>query len=563
MLGRRSWMRPSLLVVSIVSACAAHSGVNAQDAGHSSTAVASGQAADGPPPVVTSAKYKQAGRPRIGPPSPHARVNWAELPATIHRMPRPGIFAISAWEQPAYYSVWDQIWGLKRPSRPKSGYAPFAINAWPFYDADWRYVESTPVAERTLVESLKRIHVGDRALMSTGGEFWVRYNHEHNSRLTEIENDFSLAHVRLFGDLSCGDGLRVYGEYIWAESYGATLPPVPPDEDRGDILDLFVDLKLGEFLGQPIYVRGGRQELLFGSQRMVTPLPWANKRHSFDGVKIFRHGDEWDFAAFWAQFVPPRADRFDTPDENRNFAGAWLTHKLQKGEAVDFYYLLYDNENSFMQQGIARAPFQAHTLGSRWAGDRDGWLWDFEGALQFGSQANSSLFAGMATAGLGRDCKDIFLSPTVWLCYDYASGDNDPADADVHTYNQLFPFGHYYLGWMDLVGRQNIHDVNAHVFLDAAPWLTVWLQYHRFWLAQRRDALYNAGGVPYRRDPSGAAGRDVGDEIDLVLNFHLTRYSDVLVSYNKLYGGGFLQATSAANQAVDAETLYLIFQQRW
>ncbi len=93
--------------------------------------------------------------------------------------------------------------------------------------------------------------------------------------------------------------------------------------------------------------------------------------------------------------------------------------------------------------------------------------------------------------------------------------------------------------------------------------MTVWTQYHHFWLDQSRDALYNPGGVAYRRDPTGAAGRNVGDEIDLVVNFHLSRYSDLLVSYNMLFGGDFLEATSGPNQAVDAESLYLIYQQRW
>ena len=50
----------------------------------------------------------------------------------------------------------------------------------------------------------------------------------------------------------------------------------------------------------------------------------------------------------------------------------------------------------------------------------------------------------------------------------------------------------------------------------------MWLQYHHFWLAEARDALYNAAGVAYRRDPTGQSGTDVGNEIDFILNFHLT-----------------------------------------
>ncbi|MCO8123865.1 alginate export family protein [Stieleria sp. TO1_6] len=482
-------------------------------------------------------------------------------PATIHPMPRPGIFPIPP-KGPGYFSAWDQLTGRCRSAPPKSGYAPFAINAWPFFDADWRFVDGIAPRDRTLVEDMKRIQLNNQWMFSTGGEFWARYSSENNSRLSQSENDFTVSHVRQYADLWYQDRLRIYGEFIWADSFGEDLPPVPPDVDRGDILDLFFDLKLGEVAGKPVYLRSGRQELLYGSQRLVTPLPWANKRHSFDGLKIFRQGERWDFDAFWTKYVPPQANDFDTSDDNQTFAGLWLTQRPKKGEARDLYYLLYDNDNSANRLGITRAPFQTHTFGTRWAGDRDGLLWDVEGAMQFGNQGDQDLVAGMGTAGIGHRFNNAALSPTFWMYYDYASGD-DGSSSDSHTFNQQFPFGHYYLGWMDLVGRQNIHDLNAHLYLYPSKWTTVWMQYHRFWLDESQDALYNAGGVPYRRDPTGAAGNDVGQEIDLVINFHLTRYSDVLVSYNKLFGGDFLAATAGPNGSVDADTLYLIFQQRW
>ncbi len=490
-------------------------------------------------------------------------LNWAKYPQTIHPAPRPGIFAIPPVTGPAYFSMWDCITNDLRAAPPKSGYAPFAINAWPFFDADWRFVESIDPSDRTFVERLKRIHLNECWTLSTGGEFWAKYHNEHNSRLTTTNNDYTLDHVRLYTDLWYSDWLRFYGEYIWADRFGGSLPPVPPDIDRGDIQDLFVDMKLFEYQDHPVYVRGGRQELLYGSQRLISPLPWANKRNSFDGVKVFRQGEKWDFDAFWMQFVPPLANRTDSPDENQNFVGTWLTYRPKKGEFVDFYYLAFNNSNPVTQQGIVRSPSHIHTVGSRWTGDKEGWLWDFEGMLQFGEQNHSNLFAGSATAGLGKSWKEAPLTPTAWIYYDYASGDSDPNAGGAHTFNQLFPFGHYYLGWMDLVGRQNVHDISAHLYLYPQPWVTTWLQYHHFMLAESRDALYNVAGGAYRRDSTGLAGTNVGDEIDLVMNFHLTRYSDILVSYNKFYGGSFMEATAGPGRAVNAESLYFIFQQRW
>jgi hypothetical protein len=263
------------------------------------------------------------------------------------------------------------------------------------------------------------------------------------------------------------------------------------------------------------------------------------------------------------QPVIPNATKFDAPDENVNFIGSWLTYRPKKGEFVDFYYLNLNNSNLGTQQGIVRSPLHSHTLGSRWTGDKDGWLWDFEGMMQFGEQNHANLLAGAGTVGLGKNWKETPPTPTAWLYFDYASGDSDTNAGGAHTFNQYFAFGHYYMGWTDLVARQNIHDISAHLYLYPQPWVTTWLQYHHFYLDQSRDALYNAADVAYRRDATGNAGRNVGDEIDPVTNFHLTRYSDVLVSYNKLYGGSFLEATAGPGRAVNAASLHFIFQQRW
>lgn len=302
--------------------------------------------------------------------------------------------------------------------------------------------------------------------------------------------------------------------------------------------------------------------MLYGSQRLLSPLEWANTRRTFQGVKVFRHGERWDLDSFWVQPVIPRADELDQADDKQNLVGTWATYKPEKGEVIDLYFLGYHNRNTLTQSGIERAPNQINTIGTRYAGDEEGFLWDFESMLQFGEQTDRNLFAGAATAGLGRTW-ELDWSPTLWAYYDYASGDREPNSGHANTFNQLFPFGHYYMGWMDLVGRQNIHDLNFHAYLYPTRWITLWSQYHRFWLAEAKDAMYGPGGTPIRRDPTGQSGTDVGHEIGLFANFHLTRYSDIMVSYNKLYGGDFLQATAGPGKSADADSLYLMFQQRW
>ena len=486
-------------------------------------------------------------------------VDWAKTPGSYRIFPRPGNFPVPPTGC-GYYSLADQLQGKQRPKPQPSGYAPFALMPPSFFDADFRYLESVDRRDQNLVEKMKRIPINDCWTFSTGGQFWARYMQEQNSRLTNNDNDYTLMRTRAYGDLLYQDSLRFFGEFIWADSFGEDLNPLPVDVNRGDILNLFVEANLFEYQGHNVYARIGRQELLIGSQRLVSTLDWANTRRTFDGVRVFRQGAQWDVDLFYTKFVPVEANDFDTADNDRDFGGAWFTYRPQKGHFVDAYYLFADDTRNVVQQGITRAPTETHTLGGRHAGDRDGCLWDFEGALQFGDQGNQDLFATMASAGLGRKLKGAPMNATAWICYDYASGGESSGGGTSHTFNQLYPFGHYYLGWVDQIGRQNIHDVNAHLYFYPEHWVTVWLQYHHFWLDDATDALYNAGGIATRRDATGAAGTNVGDEIDVVLNFHLSRYSDLLVGYSHLIGGGFLQDTAGADHTGLAHVMY---QRKW
>jgi hypothetical protein len=462
------------------------------------------------------------------------------------------------------YSLLSALQGTVTDGPPKFGYPPFGLLATPFFDADWRYLDDPKTPPNGVLDEMKRIHLGEHWLASIGGSSWARMMNENNSRLGTQDNSYLLTRNRAYLDVWYEDRFRIFTEGIIAYSSWQDLPRLPIDENKLDFLNLFVDVKAGEWNGTPVYLRGGRQELILGSQRLVSNIEWANTRRTFQGFSGLTTSDRFDATVFWVQPVIPNSDRFDSVDNNVNFAGTWLTYKPKKGTTADLYYLMLDNTSNITQRGIVRSPETRHTVGSRYAGDADGeWLWDFEGAFQLGSQGNRDILAGMATAGLGYHFKDVTWNPTVWGYYDYASGDGTPNTGNQSTFNPLFPFGHHYLGWTDLIGRQNIHDLNAHLYLYPTKWTTLWLQYHCFWLANRHDALYNPAGIAVRRDATGAAGTHVGNEVDAVANFHLSPRSDILIGYSHLFGGEFLKATSGPNAASSASVFFVHCGVRW
>jgi len=485
---------------------------------------------------------------------------WAKYPI-VTAFPRPGWFLVPP-TGPGYYSLMDAIRGNYLEKPPAYPYPRFGLMQFSFFDADWRYLDRPDNQETDYLDCLKRIHLGDDFLFTTGGEVRFRYSNEIDSRLLGVNNNYYLNRVRAYGDLWYRDNLRVFAEFLYADSTQENLLPLLIDETGADILNLFVDAKLGECGEAPVYLRLGRQELLYGSQRLVSPLEWANTRRTFQGVKLFARGEKWDVDLFCVQPVIPHPQRFDSVDNDQVFTGLWTTYRPKKGQNIDVYYLNLDQtRRDPVRLALASGPFNVHTIGARYVGDSHNVLWDVEGAVQFGERADQSILANAFTAGVGYNFKDCPMSPQFWVYYDYASGDPNPGTGNTYrTFNQLFPFGHYYFGYIDVVGRQNIHDINGQFAIYPTKWLVLGAQLHIFRLDSPTDALYNAAGIPIRRDRTGQAGSSVGEEIDIFANLHIDKHQDVYLSYSHLYAGDFIRKTG---NALSPSYLFIQYSYRW
>lgn len=474
------------------------------------------------------------------------QVDWSKAPP-VSPPPRAGIF-VKPPMGPGYFSLLDLIDGNGREKPQVDPLPPSALTTTPAFDFDFRYLEQ-PGHDKDFFDPVKRIHLGSDWLLSFGGSFWYRYMHETDSRLNAagINNDYHLLRTRLHADLWYQDQFRLFAEMLDARALGLDLPALAIDKNHTDMLNLFADVKLGQFMDGPAYLRVGRQELLYGSERLISTLDWANTRRTFQGVKTFWQTPAFNLDAFWVRPMVTELNQFDNWDKDRNFVGLWGTYKAIPGQVLDLYYLsLIDNRivspANITQGNVLQGDSVLHTIGARWVGDYERILYELEGMYQFGKRSHLDISAFSIASGVGYQLP-LPMNPQFWLRYDFASGDKNHRDGRSNTFNQLFPFGHYYFGYIDQIGRQNIHDFNAQFTLHPQPWVTFLGQYHRFYLANKRDYLYNAAGAGTIRDITGQSGSHVGDEIDFTINFHLSRHQDVLLGYSKLFTGEFLKNT--------------------
>lgn len=429
-----------------------------------------------------------------------------------------------------------------------------------YYDNNFSYLCDPAYDDWHLGENFKRMCIGDLGVLDIGGEYRARYQNEQHFRglgLSGNSDDFLLHRTRLYMNSEIGERVRIYAEMIDAESNYEQFQPRAIEVNRTDMLNLFGDLTIfdnddqGKLIG-----RVGRQELLYGDQRLISPLDWANTRRTFDGAKMIWTRDDWRVDGFWAKPVVVLPKQFDAPDEDQQFYGAYSTYSGIKDQTFDFYWLGYQSDRPMF---AGEQPFAMQTVGSRWAATKGPWLSVMEGAYQFGTYGTGDHSAGFFTLGGGHKWDDVCWKPVVWSYFDWASGDSTLGNG----FNQLFPLGHKYFGFMDFYARTNIQDVNFTLTTTPSKKLTALMWWHIFFLQDTNDVVYNVNGRPFVTTPGG--DRYLGQELDFLFTYNITPRSDIVFGYSHFFTGDWYRTNPQARLGYtgDADFFYTQFSVRF
>lgn len=434
-----------------------------------------------------------------------------------------------------------------------------------FFDNDFSGI-SNPEAPYILGEETKllKFELFDTDFVfSTGGELRHRYMNQDN-RLQPggpDQDSYQLWRWRHYIDLKAGDSIRFYVEGLDAESFGEDLPVQAINVNRWDLLNAFVDISLFDTEHGSHTLRYGRQELLFGRQRLVSPLDWANIRRNFEGFRYIVKDADWRLDAFATNPVNA-ATGFQTPAEydnefdeaNRNvwFSGAYFTYSGIPDANLDLYWLWLNDSKS----NPTRADGRRHSLGSRYS-----WLvpveqsrvWDFdvEGAYQFGDDNGKRVNAGFLTGIAGHTWKKVPWTPRVSALAYYGSGDVDRSDGQTNTFDVLFPLVHAYWALSDNLTGQNLIDLSTQLEVKPTSKTALVAAYHSFQLASDDDTAYNVAAQPVGAPNNGV---DLGDALDLYGYWALNPNVDVQAGYSWFWYGSFIERTTPRD---DASQFYL------
>jgi len=298
----------------------------------------------------------------------------------------------------------------------------------------------------------------------------------------------------------------------------------------------------------PVTVRVGRQELVYGEQRLVGHVSWLNAARTFDAAKVTIRTKAFSVDAFGASLVRILPDRFDRSGNGNRFAGAYATAGTLIPQGTVEPYLFWTRDVNLRGELGTVADLQHATAGVRLTGRLPGRLdYGVEMAVQRGTLGAEDVKAWAGHWQLRESLPGPGAAKLTGE-YNFASGDEDPADGVRGTFDQLYPTPHDKTGLADQIGWKNIHHARAGVEVTPAKGTPVTVNYHSWWLAEERDGVYNAGNASLARVAAGAANRHVGQEIDVQVSRAIIPQIQVAAGYAHIFTGAFLkQATPGAS----------------
>jgi hypothetical protein len=362
-------------------------------------------------------------------------------------------------------------------------------------------------------------------------------------------NAFLLQRYMLHSDWHLGENFRVFIQLKSGLEDFRAGGARPIDEKRLDFEAAF--LEVGDTHKKNWAVlRIGRQELNYGSGRLVSVREGPNVRQSFDGVKIRSKAGAWNVDA-WA--VRPDLDKpgfFDNaPDHKTAFWGIYATRPVASqrwgGVGYDLYYLGLDRKSATYERGTAAEL--RHTVAARLfrpiATEEPGADFDYEGVLQFGTFGSGNIRAWTFASDTGYSLTTVPLRPRFSIKADISSGDN-PGSRTLGTFNPIYPIGNYFGVLADTgPGPVNFIDVHPRIQTRLPHGISISTDIVAQWRENLNDGVYAVPGfllVP----ANGSRARFVGYRPGAEVRWQIDRHAYLQADYGIFYAGQFLKEAS-------------------
>jgi hypothetical protein len=411
------------------------------------------------------------------------------------------------------------------------------------YDEDWSCLKD-PTQRWDLWDATKYIELGDDLYVSFGADTrwrYERYVHPGFGVGPEDGSGYALQRSLFHSDFHLSSSIRAFAQIQSSWVAGRVGGPRRSDLNRVDVHQAFVDVRFHPTQDMSVTVRGGRQEVEFGSSRLVSTRDGLNVRLSFDGVRVMARTGRARVWGFLMQPVEIDPGVFDDGQESRTIWGVSVGNAPEPraaGNLAAYLSGLHANTARYDQgNGVERRM----SLGVRAWGVGERWDYNIEPILQWGRFESGRIRAWAIASDVGMSWRSHPLRPRIGLRADATSGDRDPEAVSLETFNPLFA-GVPYSGLAGLVGPSNVWDLTPSFSVGVRRNLAVTGGCAIFSRTRRSDGIY---GINLNLERTGQLTRalHVGTQATVQATWSPTRHLTAVATASHFKVGRFLKET--------------------
>lgn len=417
------------------------------------------------------------------------------------------------------------------------------------YKDNFNYLKADSIVRKG-TEKLKYISLNTVTNISFGGElreqiqYYNNYNFGDPPSAPDQSHTLQLLHrVMAHANIEFGSKTRVFTQlnstFRFLNQNRAT-PEI--DENHLSLHQLF-----GEYrLHNQLVLRLGRQEISYGSHRLITYREGPNTRLAFDAAIVKYSAEKRKIDLLAISPVVSRKGVFDDGTLKDLLAGVYATEKVFcKRMNIDYYILHFQSHRRKYnyQEGVD----SRRITGLRVYSQNKSFNYEAEATYQFGTFNDLKVSAYSLSADVNTAIPTK-VEILFGIAGNYVSGDRDINDKQLNTYNSLFSKPQY--GLTAPIGATNIITFNPYLRSAPVKRFNLLLGAYFLWRQSNKDGLYSPDGTELKPKPErlmSVTDKQIGTLLVFESNYAINKHLSIAVDASRFFAGGFLKQTGKGN----------------
>lgn len=407
------------------------------------------------------------------------------------------------------------------------------------YNDNFSYLKNDSVTKKGM-DKLKYISFLKTKSVSFGGEVREQLQYYRNINFSDVPPTFNRStawqlwqRVMLHSNIEWNKTIRLFIQLGSTHRF-INPNPLTPEIEQNDLSlhQAFMDYKYNANW----MLRLGRQELSYGSHRLITFREGPNTRLTFDGTIIKYVLAKRKVDIFELSPVISKKGIFDDEVFKDRIAGIYATETIKpKALGFDYYFLNFKSDRR--QYNFVSGKENRQVVGMRLFSQQPIANYELEVTYQFGKFNDLRIKA----YSISVDVNYKFLSKknaVIGMAGNYVSGDRDREDKQLNAYNLLFSKPQY--GLTAPIGATNIITISPYLKINPMKCSNVYIGTNFLWRQSSQDGTYSPSAIEMRPTPQllfKSSKKRIGTLVNLETNYSLNAHLSFAVDASYFQAG--------------------------